>query len=399
MGATRTSKKGLEPLCIKGLDPIKNYTDSTRFERGKDMQKYKVDWLAFSVSFEDEKQTLDPQLLKILGYDLAEFDEISGRFFYNSGATYRNYVNVFWNDPEKPWHKNSSRTMTVVFTGQGSTELAEKWDSDWVSIFRTLKEYGRVNFTRIDLALDDYDETVRFSDIEKKLNKGHYRSSRKSYNIVKTSDQNGKSLGQTIYVGNARSQNGSRGNVYARFYDKKAQYESKNELFPTEVRDHWARTGKEVWQRYEISYSKKYAIKIIDEFLQGDKIDKIFKTSLRNLLEILTPKRGDTNKNRWYKTKWWEKFLEYDETIDFSLAERDVMLGDLLEWLRVAVLPSLSLLEIIGDERGFDIYDLLQKAEKSTDFSKKQNRLYVNSQTLSDEIINKYLSEFLGGEK
>ena len=59
--------------------------------------------------------------------------------FYNSGATYRNYVNVFWNDPEKPWHKNSSRTMTVVFTGQGSTELAEKWDTDWVSIFRTLK--------------------------------------------------------------------------------------------------------------------------------------------------------------------------------------------------------------------------------------------------------------------
>lgn len=215
------------------------------------------------------------------------------------------------------------------------------------------------------MALDDYDETVRFSDIEKKLNKGHYRSSRKSYNIVKTSDQNGKPLGQTIYIGNARSQNGSRGNVYARFYDKKAQYESKNELFPTEVRDHWAKTGKEVWQRYEISYSKKYAVKIIDEFLQGDKIDKIFKKSLRNLLEILTPRRGDTNKSRWYKTKWWEKFLEYDETMDFSLAERDVMLGDLLEWLRVAVLPSLSLLEMIGNERGFDIYDLLQKSMKN----------------------------------
>ena len=44
--------------------------------------------------------------------------------------------------------------------------------------------------------------------------------------------------------------------------------------------------------------------------------------------------------------------LEYDETMDFSLAERDVMLGDLLEWLRVAVLPSLSLLEMIGNERG-----------------------------------------------
>ena len=143
-------------------------------------------------------------------------------------------------------------------------------------------------------------------------------------------------------------------------------------------------------------FFKKYALKIVDQFLQGDKVDKIFKTSLRNLLEILTPRRGDTNKNRWYKTKWWEKFLAYDETMDFSLAERDVMLGDLLEWLRVAVLPSLSLLEKVGDDRGFDIYDLLKEAKKPAEFSKKQNRLYVNSQTLSDEVINRYLSEFLG---
>ena len=103
------------------------------------MLKYKVDWLAFSVSFDDEEQTLDTQIMKMLGYDLADFDEIPGRFFYNAGATYRNYVNVFWNDPDKPRHKNSSRTMTVVFTGQGSTELAEKWDTNWLGIFRLLK--------------------------------------------------------------------------------------------------------------------------------------------------------------------------------------------------------------------------------------------------------------------
>ena len=195
------------------------------------MLKYKVDWLAFSVSFDDEEQTLDPQILKMLGYDLADFDEIPGRFFYNAGATYRNYVNVFWNDPDKPRHKNSSRTMTVVFTGQGSTELAEKWDTNWLGIFSALKEYGGVNFTRIDLALDDYDETVKFADIEKKLNKGHYRSSRKSYNIVKTSDTEGRTLGETIYIGNARAQNGSRGNVYARFYDKRLNMRVRTNYF------------------------------------------------------------------------------------------------------------------------------------------------------------------------
>lgn len=54
-------------------------------EQGKDMQKYKVDWLAFSVSFEEEEQTLDPQVMKLLGYDLADFDEIPGRFFTTRG--------------------------------------------------------------------------------------------------------------------------------------------------------------------------------------------------------------------------------------------------------------------------------------------------------------------------
>ena len=84
------------------------------------MLKYKVDWLAFSLSIlADNTSGRDDKLMERLGYDLADFDEIPGRWFYNSGATFRNYVNVFWNDPSKPIHKNSSRTMTVVFTGQG----------------------------------------------------------------------------------------------------------------------------------------------------------------------------------------------------------------------------------------------------------------------------------------
>ena len=199
----------------------------------------------------------------------------------------------------------------------------------------------------------------------------------------------GRPLGETIYIGNARSDNGSRGNVYARFYDKKAQYLSKNQLLPT---------GVETWKRYEISFSKKYAIAVIDRFVAGENIDKVFKTSLRNLLEILTPKENEKNKARWYKTRWWEKFLEYDEKIDFGIAERDVMLGGLLNWIKVSVLPSLSLLEQIGLERGFNIYELLELAKKPVDFTKKQNRLYNNARQMTDKEIMAYLNEFLGGD-
>jgi phage replication initiation protein len=377
------------------------------------MQKYKIDWLAFSVKCDDEepKNTLDENILSLLGYDFSEefSDEISGKNFYNRGATIGNYVNVFWNDytdKENPVRRNSSATMNVVFTGQGSTDLAIRNNNDWLKIFTILTTYKtkgkpkdkpRVNITRIDIAYDDFDELVKFDDIEKKLKKGHYRSSKRSYNIVKTSDQNGQRLGETIYIGNARTASGSRGNVYARFYDKLAQYREKSQLVTTDVREYWEETGKESWQRYEISYSKGYTNSIVEAFLNGESIDKIFKTSLRNLLEILTPRGKDTNKNRWYKTRWWEDFLQYDERKGFDLPERDVMLAETLEWIRVAVLPSLNVLDKIGQDRGFDVYDLLRRAKKPIELSKKQSRLIADTQKKSDDEISGYLRKFLCG--
>lgn len=381
------------------------------------MQKYKIDWLSFSVRCYDEEptNTLDENILELLGYDFNEFEKGSGKNFYNQGTTLGNYVNVFWNDytdTKNPVRRNSSATMNVVFTGQGSTDLALRNDNDWVKIFTILTKYEprnkpkskdeaeakpSINITRIDIALDDYDELVKFDDIEKKLKKGHYRSSKRSYNIVKTSDQFGQKLGETIYIGNARIASGSRGNVYARFYDKLAQYHEKNQLVTSDVREHWKKTGKEVWQRYEISFSKNYTNSIVKDILNGESIDKIFKTSLRNLLEILTPRGTDTNKNRWYKTKWWEDFLQYDERKGFDLPERDVMLAETLEWLRVAVLPSLNVMEKIGQERGFDIYDLLRRAKKPNELSKKQSRLIADTRNKSDETINDYLTKFLLG--
>lgn len=381
------------------------------------MQKYKIDWLSFSVRYYDDEptNTLDENILELLGYDFAEefSTDISGKNFYNRGATISGYVNVYWNDytdTKNPVRKNSSKTMNVVYTGQGSTDLALRNDNDWVKIFSILTTYEpknkpkpkddeedkpAVNITRIDIALDDYDELVKFDDIEQKLKKGHYRSSKRSYNIVKTSDQNGQKLGETIYIGNARTASGSRGNVYARFYDKLAQYKEKNQLVTSDVREHWKKTGKEVWQRYEISFSKNYTNSIVADILNGESIDKIFKISLRNLLEILTP-RGK-NKNRWYKTKWWEDFLKYDERKGFDLPNRDVMLAETLEWLRVAVLPTLNVMEKIGKERGFDIYDLLRNSRKPAELSKKQSRLIADTRDKSDGKINEYLTKFLLG--
>lgn len=69
--------------------------------------KYKIDWLAFTINFKHRKsqQTFDKGIFRVLNFDLNEFEEVPGRFLYNSGATFNGYVNVYWNDEEKPVHK------------------------------------------------------------------------------------------------------------------------------------------------------------------------------------------------------------------------------------------------------------------------------------------------------
>ena len=249
------------------------------------MQKYKVDWLAFTISFEGhdgDKRYDDENILKVLKFDKDDFEEIPGRYFYNSGKTYNQYLNVYWNDPQKEIHRNSSRTMNIQFTGQGCTELVERFNNEPLEVFKAILGYNNeIKFTRIDIALDDNEETVPFSKIENKLKNGHYRSIKKTYNIVSKSNVHQEVKSKTIYIGNHRSDNGAKGNVYLRAYDKKAQYEDKNLIPPEEYREHW--------QRYEIVYTKKHAQKLAEKLAKGESVETIFKQSLRRLLELLVP--------------------------------------------------------------------------------------------------------------
>ncbi len=51
------------------------------------MQKYKVDWLAFTISLEEhngDKRYFDENILEVLRFDKEDFEEIPGRLFLQS---------------------------------------------------------------------------------------------------------------------------------------------------------------------------------------------------------------------------------------------------------------------------------------------------------------------------
>ena len=123
--------------------------------------------------------------------------------------------------------------------------------------------------------------------------------------------------------------------------------------------------------------------------------------TMRDIVEFLEPtktqaKEIQQNKNRWKVCSWWENFLDGAGKVDLGNPEKDLDFGRLLQWLRVSVVPSLKMLEELGEEKGFDIYQIIKNIEVD-EYSKKQNRLLNNAKKIDKSQINLYLQKFEEG--
>lgn len=365
---------------------------------------YKVDWLSFTkkTGGKDPNITIR-KILDYLGYDLTLFQEIPPRYFFNSGLSLGNFVNVFWNDPAKKQAKNASEVVSFHFTGVGSTDISDRLEricdskdaeANWIKFFKFLISQ-ECKFTRVDLALDDFEGLNNFDLMERKLHEGRYRSVKKTYSISRGADQKGKSSGFTIYLG--KPVKTSKGFYLLRMYKKLDEFKAKGQLLPSLPR----KTGH--WDRYELEFTKDKAVSIINKIINEGAFSPVFLGVLRSTVEFLNPKHGKNgqilkNKDRWEVCYWWEKFLRGAEKVRVgSDAGREVELAYLLSWIRKEVVPSLKLLEIIGTERNFNIYELIRACD--VNFSKKQRRLYLNSKVIPDRTLRENLIQFVEGYK
>ena len=144
-------------------------------------------------------------------------------------------------------------------------------------------------------------------------------------------------------------------------------------------------------------FTKKHAERVAKELVDGIEVGKIFKKSMRKLLELLEPSKTESNKSRWEVSKLWDDFLNEQEKADFSLPERDVDIAETLEWVRIAVLPSISMLEKFFNAHGHDVYELIRDARKPEELSKKQLRMLNNAKNLDEDTVEKLRNNFLKG--
>ncbi len=277
-----------------------------------------------------------------------------------------------------------------------------------------MKEFG-VSFRRIDIALDDlsYPSRIGFDFIERKLARKEFRSSKRKYNIITDRKTSGKPVGKSLYFG-SRKTTGSNGHTILRTYQKAFQmiYAKKQESsLPPEVFLQSSLPnfdGNYSWNRWELEITKSKAIAMIDLILKLSKttdnpISEAYYSVLRDTVDFLVPTRDKTGKIYKNRAKWktspkYLAFLKNAKSAKLVDPDKLYDLSTVMDWIKYSVTPSLQMCDQIFNGRlGIDFFDLLREFvnQNPSEYSKKQERLLLESNFMKNDELQIYVKHFL----
>lgn len=213
-----------------------------------------IDWLEFTVL----KCQLDT-VMEILELKIEDFSPLSkGRFGYhhqlkwNDGNVFIMFTSI--NDRVDADAKiNEKSGIHVMITGQGCRQFSTSHNLNELIIALSARDH--VNFTRIDLAIDDYEShIINFTCIHDHALRGHFTSRWSKWDEVNSRQTSSNEyLGRTMYFGSQQS------DLFCRIYDKTLERKANaDEDIDTE------------WTRLELVYRKERASMLVKYLVDGE---------------------------------------------------------------------------------------------------------------------------------
>lgn len=298
---------------------------------------YLIDWLSFTCKMGNPLEVIE--LVGLGSLDFAETDR--GRYGYDSGYTVDGLINVFYSA------KRSDMGVHVEMTGQGVRKyetLMQVEGVTWAQVFEHLRSFA--TFSRIDLALDEYEGLVGFDDIIKKIEKGEHVGRCRSFKVISGRDSHGQHTGTTIYMGSNKS------DIMLRVYEKNFERQQKGYEVETPI-----------WNRWELVLKHEKANDFVARYLEyGYSFGGLFGGILADLIRFVEP-GADTNKSRWETCNWWSDFLEKAEPIQLKGKEYQPSLAKTLNWIQNSTITALKGLSAIAEKENIDFLQTLSVSE------------------------------------
>jgi phage replication initiation protein len=277
-----------------------------------------VDWVQATLkNVHDVHDVID-----LLGIPRENFKEFpTGKYGYKSHVRFGHIAIYYDGRPDMGIH--------IEMSGQGCREFEQYTKKDWSMFFALLLNFD-VNFTRLDLAVDDFVGYFTIQQVVQKIRRGHVASKFKearrhdSFKIA-----TGENTGITVYFGDATSR------LQVRFYDKFKERISKGK----EILE-----GITCWNRIECQLRKERAMSaaviLAHEYHNTGQL--VFGI-LQNYIRFLVPGK-DSNKSRWKTCKWWEDFLHGVEKLKLTQVAPDATIERAKSWVERQVAPTLAML-------------------------------------------------------
>lgn len=271
-----------------------------------------VDWLQFTLLRDDGLEIV----FRILRLNPADFEKLDKGGLGYKDQLINNNVRIYFNG-------SLGMGINTSISGKGCRYMESQGIDLWSLVFR-LSRSGRINITRLDLALDT---DIKLIDrLRKNIDSKRYISKSRSISYICKSGKESTRT-ETIYIGSRSS------DLMIRIYDKAVEQ-------GTEEID---------WERWEIVLKKEKIIEAIPLLKKG--ISQTFRNILYTYFRPL--KKIESNKSRSKVESWYLKFLGKVEKISLYRDPMQKSIEDKWNWVEKQVAPTLSLLALAFDNTEF----------------------------------------------
>lgn len=288
-----------------------------------------IDWLEFTVL----DLTIDEVLEDVLNLKAGDFSRLNkGRFGYKSQSKWSD-GNVFimfnlLNENKKDSQEVDRMGVHVMLTGSGCRQYEARHPLQRLLVYLFAMD-KRINFTRVDLAIDDFSERIiNFTRIHQaaierlftsRWNKWDELNSRKS--------STGEFIGRTMYFGSQSS------DIFCRIYDKALERKANGDKdinYPDK------------WTRLEIIYRKERAKQLVQHLVKRElAVGVAVRGTLKQYIRFLKPSQ-DSNKARWPSADWWEQLLAGVEKLTLTIQKEERSIDDMTEWVDRQIAPTIA---------------------------------------------------------
>ena len=133
--------------------------------------RFIIDWLSFTIPVRNERDLQAfrvKQIVREIGLDFDYELRERGRFGYTRSFVFSDCITVLFNDYDmfefasyERQEQISEMGIHVEISGQGCRYVESKINEDWRGFLYGLN-LRKVKYSRLDIALDDYKETLNF---------------------------------------------------------------------------------------------------------------------------------------------------------------------------------------------------------------------------------------------